>query len=76
MAGGYAISPDYKVFSAGVTRTTYSSNKYIAPEGTLSGFVYAVDSKNYLWNTDAKQYLVDGTGEEFKDFVDITNTYG
>jgi len=51
-AGGYVISPDYKIFSIGSDRTkvdknTYSSNDATANDGTLPGFV--LNENQYWW---------------------------
>lgn len=67
-AGGYVVSPDYKIFTIGTDRTivdknTYSSNDPTANEGTLPGFILA--GKQYWWK--GGKYVNDESNYDLTD---------
>ncbi|KFF17761.1 fibronectin type III domain-containing protein [Flavobacterium hydatis] len=67
-AGGYVVSPDYKIFTIGTDRTivdknTYSNNDPTANEGTLPGFILA--GKQYWWK--GGKYVNDESNYDLTD---------
>ncbi|WP_374175261.1 fibronectin type III domain-containing protein [Flavobacterium tructae] len=73
-AGGYVVSPDYKLFSIGTDRTkvdknTYSSNDITANDGTLPGFV--LNGNQYWWKEG--KYVNASTSYTLTDVSDKIN---
>lgn len=64
-AGGYVVSPDYKIFTIGSARSKFDNNSYVANDaaandGTLPGF--KLSGKLYWWKGD--KYGNDEVGSE------------
>ncbi|MCV2486985.1 fibronectin type III domain-containing protein [Flavobacterium sp. SH_e] len=69
LAGGFGLTPDWKLVSAGESNIV-STEAGLVAEGHLSGFRDA-NNVRYLWNKEKNTYTVDGknTGDEYKGSI-------
>ena len=75
-AGGYAITPNYKVFMISGTKTVYDAldysienNKAFADDGTLAGF--SLDGVNYYWDYTSNDKYISGIQDDSKTYIPI-----